>query len=92
MDRAQDELLGVIGTALDAWMLYPGWVRGETPNTVVSLAAVVLAALLATSAGVAARPPLAAGLGPQDGLLVMAGICLALTVLTAIAAPALRRL
>ncbi|OGG43429.1 MAG: peptidase M19 [Candidatus Handelsmanbacteria bacterium RIFCSPLOWO2_12_FULL_64_10] len=28
---------GVIGAALDAWMLYPGWVKGETPNTVVSL-------------------------------------------------------
>lgn len=33
---------GVIGAALDAWMLYPaGWVRGETPNTVVTLEAVV---------------------------------------------------
>ncbi|HEX6970732.1 MAG TPA: membrane dipeptidase [Limnochordia bacterium] len=31
---------GVIGAALDAWMLYPGWVKGETENTVVSLAAV----------------------------------------------------
>ncbi|MEM2904954.1 MAG: membrane dipeptidase [Candidatus Bathyarchaeia archaeon] len=30
----------VIGVALDAWMLYPGWVRGVTPNTVVSLEAV----------------------------------------------------
>jgi membrane dipeptidase len=27
----------VIGAALDAWMLYPGWTRGTTPNTVVSL-------------------------------------------------------
>jgi membrane dipeptidase len=27
----------VIGAALDAWMLYPGWVRGETSNLVVSL-------------------------------------------------------
>jgi MFS family permease len=35
---------------------------------------------------------LAAALGPQDGLLVMASICLALTVITALAAPALRRL
>ncbi len=35
---------------------------------------------------------LAAWLGPQDGLLVMASACLALTVLTAVAAPALRRL
>jgi len=35
---------------------------------------------------------LAAALGPQDGLLVMAIICLALTALTAVGAPALRRL
>jgi membrane dipeptidase len=31
---------GVIGVALDAWMLYPGWVKGETENTVVGLEAV----------------------------------------------------
>ncbi len=31
---------GVIGTALDAWMLYPGWVRQKTRPEVVSLAAV----------------------------------------------------
>ncbi len=31
---------GVIGAALDAWMLYPGWIKGETSNTVVSLQAV----------------------------------------------------
>ena len=31
---------GVIGVALDAWMLYPGWIKGETSNTVVGLAAV----------------------------------------------------
>jgi membrane dipeptidase len=31
----------VIGAAFDAWMLYPGWVPGQTPNTVVSLEAVV---------------------------------------------------
>ena len=31
---------GVIGVALDAWMLDPGWVKGETSNTVVSLDAV----------------------------------------------------
>ncbi|MBN1138858.1 MAG: membrane dipeptidase [Anaerolineae bacterium] len=31
---------GVIGVALDAWMLYPGWVKGETSNQVVSLEAV----------------------------------------------------
>jgi len=30
----------VIGVALDAWMLYPGWVRGKTPNTVVDLQSV----------------------------------------------------
>jgi membrane dipeptidase len=27
----------VIGAAMDAWMLRPGWVRGQTSNTVVSL-------------------------------------------------------
>ena len=32
---------GVIGAAMDAWMLYPDWVKGETPNTVVNLEAVV---------------------------------------------------
>jgi membrane dipeptidase len=31
----------VIGAAFDAWMLYPGWVAGQTSNTVVSLEAVV---------------------------------------------------
>jgi membrane dipeptidase len=31
---------GVIGAALDAWMLYPDWIKGETPNTVVGLDAV----------------------------------------------------
>jgi len=31
---------GVIGIALDAWMLYPGWVRGETSPAVVSMEAV----------------------------------------------------
>ena len=31
---------GVIGVALDAWMLYPGWVKGETSNAVVSMEAV----------------------------------------------------
>src|SRR5262249_16840816 len=31
----------VIGAALDAWMLYPGWVRGETLPEVVGLEAVV---------------------------------------------------
>lgn len=35
---------------------------------------------------------LSAAIGPQDALLVMAGVCLALTVLTAAAAPVLRRL
>jgi predicted MFS family arabinose efflux permease len=46
-----------------------------------------LVPLGATIAGV-----LAATLGPQTGLLVMAGVCLTLTVITALAAPALRRL
>ena len=30
----------VIGAALDSWMLYPGWVRGQTSPEVVSLQAV----------------------------------------------------
>jgi len=30
----------VMGVALDAWMLYPGWIKGKTPNTVVGLEAV----------------------------------------------------
>jgi len=29
----------VIGVALDAWMLYPGWVKGETSTSVVGLEA-----------------------------------------------------
>jgi membrane dipeptidase len=29
----------VIGTAFDAWMMYPGWVRGETSPEVVGLEA-----------------------------------------------------
>lgn len=35
--RALIERDAVIGTALDIWMLYPDFVTGETPNTVVSL-------------------------------------------------------
>jgi membrane dipeptidase len=31
----------VIGAALDAWMLYPGWIRGTTQPEVVGIAAVV---------------------------------------------------
>jgi membrane dipeptidase len=31
----------VIGVALDSWMLYPGYVPGETPNARVNLEAVV---------------------------------------------------
>ena len=31
----------VIGAAFDAWMLYPGWIRGETTSTAVGLEAVV---------------------------------------------------
>ena len=30
----------VIGVALDAWMLYPGWIKGKTPNTVVDMRSV----------------------------------------------------
>ncbi len=30
----------VIGAALDAWMLVPGWIRGQTTREVVGLAAV----------------------------------------------------
>jgi len=32
---------GVMGVALDAWMLYPGWIKGQTQPEVVSLEAVV---------------------------------------------------
>jgi membrane dipeptidase len=32
---------GVIGVALDAWMLYPGWQKGQTSRDVVQLDAVV---------------------------------------------------
>ncbi len=42
--------------------------------------------------GAATAGALAATLGPQDGLLVMAGVCLALTVLAALVVPALRRI
>ncbi|MCY3629258.1 MAG: membrane dipeptidase [Bacteroidota bacterium] len=31
----------VIGIAFDAWMLYPGWVRGETDRSVVNLSAAI---------------------------------------------------
>ena len=31
---------GVIGVALDAWMLYPRWIRGVTPPSVVTMEAV----------------------------------------------------
>jgi membrane dipeptidase len=31
----------VIGAAFDAWMLYPGWVPEKTPNSVISLEAVI---------------------------------------------------
>ena len=31
---------GVIGTALDAWMLYPDWIKGETSPEVLTLASV----------------------------------------------------
>jgi membrane dipeptidase len=38
--RAVIERDGVIGAALDAWMLQPGWVRGETTNVSLTLEAV----------------------------------------------------
>ena len=31
---------GVIGAALDAWMLYPGWIKSETSPSVLTLASV----------------------------------------------------
>jgi membrane dipeptidase len=43
-DEQIERLIGrgaVIGTALDAWMLYPGWVRGETTPDVLRLEAMV---------------------------------------------------
>lgn len=39
--RAILERDGVIGSALDAWMLQPGWVKGVTTNEKVTLATVV---------------------------------------------------
>jgi len=39
--RAIAQRGGVIGAACDAWMLYPGWVIGETDNSVVDMTAVV---------------------------------------------------
>jgi len=38
--KALIERDAVIGVAVDAWMLYPGWVKGVTSNEVVSLEAV----------------------------------------------------
>ena len=41
-DQQISELLdrdAVIGIALDAWMLYPGWVRGETDRSAVDISA-----------------------------------------------------
>jgi len=38
--RALTRREAVIGVAFDAWMLYPGWVKGKTPNTVVTMEAV----------------------------------------------------
>ena len=39
--RAVVERGGVVGAALDAWMLYPGWIKGQTTNEVVGLKDVV---------------------------------------------------
>lgn len=41
MIRRLIERDGVIGAAMDAWMLQPGWVRGETTNEGLTLEAVV---------------------------------------------------
>ena len=41
MLRAIIERNGVIGAACEAWMLYPGWVQGETSPEVVSLSDLV---------------------------------------------------
>jgi membrane dipeptidase len=38
--RAIAQRDGVIGVALDAWMLYPRWVKGVTPPNVVTMEAV----------------------------------------------------
>lgn len=38
--KALFERSGVVGVALDAWMLYPGWIRGVTPPNVVTMEAV----------------------------------------------------
>jgi len=38
--RALTRREAVIGVAFDAWMLYPGWIKGKTPNTVVTMEAV----------------------------------------------------
>ena len=32
---------GIIGTAMDAWMLHPGWIHGQTKRDVVGLDAIV---------------------------------------------------
>jgi membrane dipeptidase len=43
-DEQVKELIGrgaVIGSAFDAWMMYPGWVRGKTRPAVVGLEAIV---------------------------------------------------
>ncbi|MCD6031971.1 MAG: Membrane dipeptidase, partial [Thermomicrobiales bacterium] len=40
MIRRMIERDGVIGAVMDAWMLQPGWVRGETTNEGLTLEAV----------------------------------------------------
>jgi membrane dipeptidase len=61
----------VIGMALDAWMLYPGWVRGETLPEVVGLDAVVshvdhLCQLAGSSRHVAIGSDLDGGFGHEQ--------------------------
>ena len=62
---------GVIGVALDAWMLYPGWIKGETPNTVVGLSALIdhidhICQLAGSAAHVAIGSDLDGGYGTEQ--------------------------
>jgi len=61
----------VIGAVLDAWMLYPGWVKGQTSNTVVSLEAVVdqmdhIRELAGSSRNIAVGSDLDGGFGKEQ--------------------------
>ncbi len=61
----------VIGVALDAWMLYPGWIRGKTSNTVVSLEAMAdqidhIRRLVGNSRNIAIGSDLDGGFGKEQ--------------------------